>query len=124
MDHRVRIVADLVQENLDRPWPASRLAYVVGLSATHLCRLFRRETGLSLAQYGKRLRMAEACRLLQTTSLSVKQVAHKAGAGDVSHFVRSFEKAYGLSPARYRRDIAVRQERRPEVTRVVELANE
>lgn len=122
MDQRVRIVASLIEENLDRPWPATRLASVVGLSPTHLRRLFRRETGVSLSQYGRKLRMTEACRLLQETFLSVKQVAARAGAGDVSHFVRSFEKTYGMSPARYRRHVAVSN--RPEGVRMVELANE
>jgi len=106
MDQRVRIVTGLIAENLDRPLPAEKLAQTVGISPTHLRRLFRQETGASLSQYSKQLRMTEACRLLQTTLLSVKQVAARAGAGDVSHFVRSFEKTYGLSPTRYRRQIA------------------
>jgi len=106
MDQRVRIVTGLIAENLDRPLQAEKLAQTVGISPTHLRRLFRQETGASLSQYSKQLRMTEACRLLQTTLLSVKQVAAKAGAGDVSHFVRSFEKTYGLSPTRYRRQIA------------------
>ena len=105
MDQRVRIVTGLIENNIDRPWPAERLAHTVGLSPTHLRRLFRQETGVSLSQYSKQLRMTEACRLLQTTLLSVKQVAAKAGAGDVSHFIRSFEKTYGMSPTRYRRHV-------------------
>jgi len=122
MDQRVRIVAGLIEENLDRPWPVERLAQSVALSPTHLRRLFRRETGISLSQYGKQLRMTEACRLLQTTLLSVKQVAAKAGAGDVSHFVRSFEKTYGLSSLRYRQHVTASN--RVEAVRMVELANE
>ena len=105
MDQRVRIVTGLIEQNLDRPWPAEKLANSVGLSPTHLRRLFRQETGISLSQYGKQLRLTEARRLLQTTLLSVKQIAAKAGAGDVSHFIRSFEKTYGMSPARYRRHV-------------------
>lgn len=115
MDRRVRIVTGLMQENLDRPWPTEKLASVVGLSPTHLRRLFRSETGVNLSQYGRQLRMTEACRLLQTTFLSVKQVAAKAGAGDVSHFVRSFEKTYGMSPTQYRRHAAVAHESRTQV---------
>lgn len=122
MDQRVRIVAGLIEENLDRPWPAEQLARSVALSPTHLRRLFRRETGISLSQYSKQLRMTEACRLLQTTLLSVKQIAAKAGAGDVSHFVRSFEKTYGLSPLRYRRQVTASS--RIEGAQMVELANE
>ncbi|MBV9992832.1 MAG: helix-turn-helix transcriptional regulator [Alphaproteobacteria bacterium] len=124
MDPRVRIVTGLMRENLDRPWPTEKLAGIVGLSATHLRRLFRSETGVNLSQYGRQLRMTEACRLLQTTFLSVKQVAAKAGAGDVSHFVRSFEKTYGMSPTQYRRRVSVTQDFRPESARMAELANE
>ncbi len=50
----------------------------------------------------RRLRLYHAQQLLVTTSLSVKEVAHRAGIHDLSHFVRDFESAFGLSPRSYR----------------------
>jgi AraC-like DNA-binding protein len=46
--------------------------------------------------------MQKAERLLQTTFLSIKEVAFLSGARDVSHFARNFKKQYGLTPTEYR----------------------
>lgn len=35
--------------------------------------------------------------------MTVKQIATGLGINDVSHFVRDFKKAYGMSPAQYRK---------------------
>ena len=49
-----------------------------------------------------RLKMQEAKRLLETTFLTVKEVAHHVGLGDESHFVRDFKRLYGHSPGQHR----------------------
>ena len=83
--------------------PIRELARIAGISASQLTRLFRKEFGLSPLQVFKGLRLREAQHLLASTSLSVKEVAHYVGLHDLSHFVRDFESAYGLSPVEYRR---------------------
>jgi transcriptional regulator GlxA family with amidase domain len=86
--------------NLHRKVSAPELARMVRLSAAHLSELFRRETGTSLARYYRQLRLEHARHLLETTFLSVKEVAANVGFG-LSHFVRDFAKVYGVSPRRY-----------------------
>jgi hypothetical protein len=46
--------------------------------------------------------MERARHLLETSFLSVKEIAHQVGLNDESHFVRDFKKAYGEPPTRYR----------------------
>jgi AraC-like DNA-binding protein len=55
------------------------------------------------ASYIHRRRFETAKELLLAGSLSVKEVAEKAGIHDDSHFVRDFQKLYGLSPRAFRR---------------------
>jgi AraC-like DNA-binding protein len=52
--------------------------------------------------YLKDCRMKKAQGLLEATTLSVKEIARRVGVNDDSHFVRDFEKVFGLTPARYR----------------------
>lgn len=101
MDQRVRSVIALMEANLHRKLSLRELARSVDLSGSHLRQLFKKETGTSLARYLRELRLQRAKALLETTFLSVKQVAIKVGINDLSHFVRDFEKTYGRSPARY-----------------------
>lgn len=53
-------------------------------------------------QYLKVLRMERAKHLLETSFLSVKEIAHIVGVNDESHFVRDFKKTYGVPPTSYR----------------------
>jgi len=43
--------------------------------------------------------MAEACRLLVGTDLSVEEVSRRAGYGDPTYFLRFFKRAHGATPA-------------------------
>ncbi|MCA1601432.1 MAG: AraC family transcriptional regulator [Acidobacteria bacterium] len=87
--------------NLNRNVSLAEMAKAIHLSPSHLRQLFKRETGVPIARYRRRLRLAEARRLLRNTFLNVKEVAATVGVTGVSHFVRDFEKAYGTTPGRY-----------------------
>jgi transcriptional regulator GlxA family with amidase domain len=88
--------------HLQRRLPMSELAQSVQVSTAHLRRLFKAETGSSPVQYLRQMRIQRAKELLESSSLSVKEVAAKVGLSDVSHFVRNFERAAGLPPTRHR----------------------
>ena len=92
----------VLRTNLDRPLPIVELASSVRVSPSHLRRLFKTETGTSLGRSLRQLRLEQARRLLETTYLSVKELASRIGIGGVSHFVRDFETEYGVTPAKYR----------------------
>src|SRR2546423_11960795 len=102
MDHRVEKVIEVVLSNLQQKVSIEELSLTVNLSPSRLRWLFKVETGISFARYLRMMRMREAKHLLETTFLSVKEIMLKVGMGDESHFVRNFEKAFGLAPAKYR----------------------
>jgi AraC family transcriptional regulator len=74
-----------------------------GLSAFHFLRVFRRVLGVTPHQYLIRCRLRRAARLLVDEALPVTTVAFEAGFGDLSNFVRTFGRAAGMSPQRFRR---------------------
>ena len=53
-------------------------------------------------RYLRLLRMERAKNLLESSFLSVKEIAFQVGLNDESHFVRDFKSTYGFSPALYR----------------------
>jgi hypothetical protein len=53
-------------------------------------------------RYLRLLRMERAKGLLESSFLSVKEIAYQVGLNDESHFVRDFKSTYGYSPALYR----------------------
>ncbi len=74
----------------------------VGLSAYHFLRLFAHVLGVTPHQYLLRSRLRHAARLLADDVRSITDIAFDVGFGDLSNFVRTFHRAAGVSPRRFR----------------------
>jgi transcriptional regulator GlxA family with amidase domain len=106
MDQRVRNIIAFMNANIQRRLSVRELARSVNLSIPHLRRLFKSETGKPLTTYLKDLRLQRSRDLLETTFLSVKEIAASVGQS-ANHFITDFKKLHGVTPsqfaARYRR---------------------
>ena len=102
MDIRVRRVINQLSKDLSCDADLERLANSVNLSSSRLRHLFKDETGLTPAQYLKRLRLERAKELMEDSFLRLKEVMPQVGISDESHFVKDFKKEYGLPPIKYR----------------------
>ena len=91
--------------NVARSLTLKELSRHAGLSPTRYSALFREQTGSSPVKHHIRLRMQAACHYLDTTALSVKEVAAKLGYDDPYYFSRIFQKILGCSPLAYRRSV-------------------
>jgi len=81
-----------------------KLAENTGLSMSSLLRHFKRINGSSPKEYLIELRINYACELLDTTRLSIDEIAFNAGFNDSNYFSREFRKATGVTPSKYRAD--------------------
>ena len=77
-------------------------AQSVNLSVWRLCHIFKSDVGMPPIRFLRQLRMERAKELLESSFLSVKEIAFQVGLNDESHFVRDFKATYGYSPALYR----------------------
>jgi two-component system response regulator YesN len=102
MDVRVQAVIALMDSSFHQELSVEDLARAVNLSSSYLAHLFKAETGVSLFQYLKSLRMRKAKELLETTFLSIKQIRNRVGVKDKCHFARDFKRTYGLTPTQYK----------------------
>ncbi|MEO8602144.1 MAG: AraC family transcriptional regulator [bacterium] len=74
----------------------------VDLSPFHFLRLFANVLGVTPHQYLVRSRLRHAARLLADDAGSITDIAYDVGFGDLSNFVRTFHRAAGVSPGRFR----------------------
>lgn len=81
----------------------TQVAAQLRVSPSHLNRLIERETGQTFTAHERAARMTLAASLLQTTMLSVKEVATQAGYRHASSFDRWFRRMFGMTPGQYRR---------------------
>jgi AraC-like DNA-binding protein len=73
-----------------------------GLSAFHFLRLFSNTLGVTPHQYLVRSRLRHAARRLADDDSAITDIAYDVGFGDLSNFVRTFHRAAGASPSRFR----------------------
>ena len=85
----------------------TELSESIGVHPAHLARVFRARYGLSVGEYGRRLRLARAATELARTDKPLAAVATAAGFADQSHFTRLFRRYVGTTPARYREETRV-----------------
>ena len=74
------------------------------LSEKYITRYFKEHFHITLSQYVTYLRLEHAKQLLQDTDIPVTDVAMQSGYQNVSYFIRSFQKAYAVSPLKYRKN--------------------
>ena len=85
-----------------RPIDLEDAAGQADISPFHFLRLFSDVLGVTPHQYLVRSRLRHAARLLADDERSVTDVAYDVGFGDLSNFVRTFHRAAGVSPRRFR----------------------
>jgi AraC-like DNA-binding protein len=91
-----------IDENSVQEMDLESAAGTFGLSPFHFLRSFSRVLGVTPHQYLVRSRLRRAARLLADASRSVTDIAYDVGFGDLSNFVRTFRRAAGMSPRRFR----------------------
>lgn len=90
-------------ERLDRPLTLEDLAGHARMSRRNFTRRFREEVGLSPAQWLTRQRIEHARHLLESSDLTVEQIAVRAGFGTAVSLRQHLRAALGVSPLNYRR---------------------
>ena len=99
-DPRALRFASLLQARPGDTATVGVLARQVGASRRTIERLFAQETGLTVAEWRRRLRLLHAVRLLAEGE-PVTTVALQIGYSSVSAFIAVFKKAFGATPSRY-----------------------
>jgi AraC-like DNA-binding protein len=92
----------------DQDLSVARIAQWLNCNPDYLSHLFHKETGVPLTRYINEQRMNQARHLLETTALSIKEIALAAGYGDAGYFARVFFKIAGTTPTRFRRNLRLK----------------
>ncbi|MDA9475049.1 MULTISPECIES: helix-turn-helix transcriptional regulator [Bradyrhizobium] len=102
-DRRRAVEAALwIDDNSHAEVDLEQAAKQAGLSPFHFLRQFSSVLGVTPHQYLVRSRLRHAARLLTDDDIAVTDVAYDVGFGDLSNFVRTFHRAAGVSPTKFR----------------------
>jgi AraC family transcriptional regulator len=92
----------LLAADFRRPHRLDGVARTLGYSAFHLCRTFRRHTGLTLHRYLTGLRLRAALEPLAEGQQDLTELALDLGFSSHSHFSAAFRREFGLTPSAFR----------------------
>jgi len=90
-----------IQFNYSHDISIDDVAKSVGVSRSHLYRVFMLNVGKSPIDYLTEYRINEACKLLRAGNLSIAEVAISVGFFDQFYFSRVFKRAKGMPPSKY-----------------------
>jgi AraC-like DNA-binding protein len=100
--HAARAQCVIEKKHTDASLSVGAVARIIGISTQHVCRVLKRERGLTFADLLRDVRLREARRLLRESSYSMKEIAFRVGFRHPSQFTRAFASDCGLSPSQYR----------------------
>ncbi|MBW6473842.1 MAG: AraC family transcriptional regulator [Anaerolineaceae bacterium] len=99
----VERVEAFMRRNLHRELNHKELSDEFHISTSHLARIFRNATGITLTKRLIQLRILRAKQLLLESSLPISEISLSVGYTNFSHFAKVFRQELGVSPGDYRR---------------------
>lgn len=91
-----------VDDHVFEPVGVQEIADMLRITPSHASARFRQLTGTTITAYVRRRRIDQARRLLQTPTLSVKEISAMLGYRFPHHFAREFRRLTGKSPSEFR----------------------
>ena len=100
------VVADImnyINERAPENVSLNEISEVLHKNQYYICRVFKRETGMTVHSYMNSLRISEARTLIRDTGIPVAEIADRTGFNGLSSLTKSFKKAVGMTPTAYRK---------------------
>jgi AraC-like DNA-binding protein len=98
---RVARIRSVLAGRLEDPPSLGELGRLVGCSPFHLSRQFSQETGSTIQQCLREMRLERAAELLRSGECNVTEAAMRVGYSSLSHFTVAFREVYGCCPGLY-----------------------
>lgn len=95
---------DYIELNLNKRIELSDLAAITGYAPYYLSEKFKKETGVPLFLYARNAKIKRAKLLLESTDLSIKEIAEKLAFTTQNYFIKCFREEAGCSPTQYRKE--------------------
>lgn len=101
----IKAILEYIKINYMNPISIKDLANVVNFSEHYFMRFFKKYMGMTCVDYINEYRLNIATNLLETTDMSIMEIAVKVGVNNISYFNKIFKKKFNLTPKEYRKNL-------------------
>lgn len=99
----MRRIIDEMEHTFHTAYDAKKYADMLHVSISRFHHLFKEAVGISPHAYYQKLRMENACGLLESSRLKIGDIAKSCGFEDALYFTQAFKKHTGMTPSSYRK---------------------
>ena len=97
----LQMATTYMKENVCKKLSLEEIAKNIGYSVSHLCTVFKKNTGTSIIQYFITLRVKKAKQLIAESKLSLKEISEYMEYDSVQYFSAQFKKITGITPSQH-----------------------
>lgn len=97
-------ISHLLEESNGR-MSRQEIAKTCSYSGTHINRVVKKYSGMSVFDYGMTFCMKKAAMLLTQTDMTIDDIMRSLGFSNATHFYQQFKKQYRETPAKYRKGV-------------------
>ena len=103
IDDRIFQLREKLSANLAHNWTLEEMAETIGLSKSHLLKLFKKDIEITPFAFLHEKRLEKARELLEGDWEQISLIGRQVAMPNESYFTREFKKRYGLTPTAYRK---------------------
>ena len=103
--HIITSVKQFTEEKIGEPFRIGELCASLGYSKSYLCKLFREQTGETLASYSVRLKVGRAKQLIREDRMNFSEISASLAFDNPQYFTRVFKRVTGMTPTEFKRSL-------------------
>lgn len=100
----IRPALNYIESHLDEKIYLEKMAYICNISPSYFSKIFKREQGTNFSSYVVAKKLEAAKKVLEETNQPIVNISLDFGFEDAGYFIKVFKKAYGETPASYRKN--------------------
>lgn len=99
---RLKPLIGYISQHYENDLSVADAAEMISMSPNYFMKYFKKTLGISFVNYLNQVRLEHAQMFLKNSSLNISEICEKCGFHNFSYFIRSFKKAFGITPKKYR----------------------
>jgi AraC-like DNA-binding protein len=104
-EQRLKKVYEYILTNFTNQINLKEVAGIASMTTSAFCRFFQKNTGKSLFNFIKEVRIGYSCKLLQESDFPIMEISFQSGYNNLAHFNNQFKEIVNETPRNYRKRI-------------------